>query len=627
MPQTSILVIKSGPQKGNSFLLEIDNTLGRGPDNSMQFTDPRVSRHHCHIWKNDSTYRIKDLDSKNGTYLNNLPITETILQNGDIIQIGETKLNFLFRKEKQVSNVSLDSSDAKQTIILSKLPANSIRNLDADLLSRLATEKMVKDLSVLYHLSFSIYTIRNIDRLLNRVLELIFKAVPVERGVILLVDKQSQELTPQSTKQRNKDSKEMIKISTTMTQQVYLENIAILTKDASIDKRFDAKTSIIAEKIRSAICVPIGTPEETFGAIYLDTKTTTYAFTEDTLRLITAIANQVAIAVENIQFHNELELTTTVLHKELREVYNMIGTSKQMKEVFNTISKVAPLDSTVLITGESGTGKELVARAIHYNSKRTDKPFICVNCTTLPEALIESELFGHEKGAFTGAHATKPGQFELCNGGTIFLDEIAEMPIASQSKLLRVLEENKIRRVGGTKDIPVDIRVIAASNRNIDDALKERHLREDLFYRLKVINIHMSPLRERKGDIPLIIQYYLEKFKGKATHPIKGFSTEAVKLMESFSWPGNVRELKNCIERAIVLSKREILGPKDLDLIPQDAVFDKNKVIPPLDEIEKKHIHKVLETCKGNKTKAAELLGIRRSTLYEKLKLYKINEE
>jgi len=370
--------------------------------------------------------------------------------------------------------------------------------------------------------------------------------------------------------------------------------------------------------------IPISTVEDTFGLIYLDTKTASSAFNEDTLRLITAVANQVAIAIENIRFHDKMANKAATMHKELKEVYNMVGISKEIREVFHTISKVAPIDSTVLITGESGTGKELVARAIHYNSKRSDKPFICVNCTTLPETLIESELFGHEKGAFTGAHAAKPGQFELGNGGTVFLDEIGEMPLASQSKLLRVLEENKIRRVGGTKDIPVNVRVIAATNREMEEALKKGLIREDLFYRLKVISITLPQLKQRKDDIPLLAQYYLDKFKAKATHFIKGFTPEALTLMGKFSWPGNVRELKNCIERAVVMGKRDVIGAKDLDLIPQDTAAGEGGPIPTLAEVEKNHIHKVLNICQGNKTRTAEILGIRRSTLYEKLKLYEL---
>lgn len=624
MQQPPILIVQNGPEKGHSFPIKDKTTIGRDPSNSIHLTDQRISRTHCQIWRDGSEYKIRDLNSKNGTYVNNLFIKEKVLYPGDLIQIGETILTFHYKGEKIIEGISVVPPEIKQTMVIHRLPSKTVRELEPQLLTRLAQEKTIQDLTVLYNVSFSIYTIREIDKLLERVLELIFKATPAERGVILLFDEVTGELKPCASRLKEGQTNEDIRISSTITNEAFKENTALLTKDALMDERFDTKRSILKETIRSAICVPIGTQEKTFGVIYLDTKTTTSAFNEDTLRLITSISNQVGIAIENIRFHEELKRGADILHKELKQVYNMVGISPQMKDVFSQISKVSQTDSTVLITGESGVGKELVARAIHYNSPRKGKPFICVNCTALPETLIESELFGHEKGAFTGAYTTKPGQFELADGGTIFLDEIGEMPLSSQIKLLRVLEENKIRHVGGTKDIPTNVRVIAASNKDLERAVKEGVFREDLYYRLKVIQINIPPLRERKEDIPILAQYYFEKFKPKATYPIKGISQEAMQLMQEYSWPGNVRQLKNCIERAIVLGRKEYIGPRDLDLIPQEISIPEKPQIPTLADVEKEHIIKTLRACGGNKTQAAELLGIRRSTLYEKIKLYKI---
>lgn len=624
MNQVPIVIVQNGPQKGHSYPIQDKTTIGRDPSNTIRLQDQRISRQHCQVWREGIHYKIRDLNSRNGTYVNNLPVTETILVPGDLIQLGETVLTFHYKAQKKIEDISLLPTDIKQTMILHKIPSKTVRELDQQMLTRLSQEKTINDLTALYHVGFSIYTIRDIDKLAERVLELVMKAIPAERGVVLLYDESTNSLLPHSLRLKEGEPKTQIRISTSIANEAFKENIALLTKDALSDKRFDAKTSIIQEAIRSAMCVPVGTKEKTFGVIYLDTKTATAAFNEDTLRLLTAISNQVAVAIENIHFHEELKHAANTLQKELKQVYNMVGTSPQMKEIFNQIAKVSATDSTVLIAGESGTGKELVARAIHYNSGRNNKPFICVDCTTIPETLIESELFGHEKGAFTGAYATKPGQFELADDGTIFLDEIGEMPIASQVKLLRVLEENKIRHVGGTKDIPTHVRVIAASNKDLEKAVKEGAFREDLYYRLKVIQINIEPLRERKEDIALIAQYYFEKFKSKAAHPIKGFSPEALQLMEEYSWPGNVRQLKNCIERAIVLGRKDYIGPKDLDLIPQEVTLPEKSRIPPLAEIEKAHIVKALQATGGNKTQAADLLGIQRSTLYEKLKLYNI---
>jgi Nif-specific regulatory protein len=508
-------------------------------------------------------------------------------------------------------------------MVIHSIPGRPIHDLQPEFITKLIQEKTVQDFTTLYHVSFSIYTIRNIDKLLSRVLELIFKTVPAERGVILLYNEKAETLEPRASYLKENIPKKDIKISSTIVNKSFKENIALLTKDAQSDKRFAIKTSILKEEIHSAMCIPIGTQKDSFGIIYLDTSTSN-AFTKDSLRLITAIAYQVAIAIENIQFHQELEASTNNLNKELRQVYNMVGKSRQMMDIFSQIDKVSQTDSNVLITGESGTGKELVARAIHYNSPRGTKPFFCINCTAIPETLIESELFGHEKGAFTGAYTTKPGQFELANKGTIFLDEIGEMPLSSQTKLLRVLEENKIRHVGGTKDITADVRVIAASNKDLEKAVQEGKFREDLFYRLKVININIAPLRERKEDISLLAQYYFEYFKTKTIYPIKGISQEAIKVMEKYSWPGNIRQLKNCIERAIVMIRKDYIEPQDLDLVPHEASATRPEEIPTLADMEKEYIMKALKATDGNKTKTAEILGIRRSTLYEKLKLYNI---
>ena len=328
MPQSPVLIIQSGPEKGHSYPLGDNNTIGRDPSNSIPLSDQRISRYHCQILREGEAYKIKDINSKNGTYVNNLLIKEMQLNPGDTILLGETILTFHYTPvEKPVSPISLVSPETKQTLIIHKLPSAQVRELEPQLLAKLIQEKTIQDLTALYHISFSIYTIREIDKLLSRVLELIFRAVPAERGAILLFDEENKVLQPRVTRLKKGEPKTEIKISSTITQEAFRENISLLTKDALADKRFDAKTSIIQEAIRSAICVPISTKDTTLGVIYLDTKTTTAAFNEDTLRLVTAIANQVAIAVENIKFHQEMRMAADTLHKELKQVYNMVGIS------------------------------------------------------------------------------------------------------------------------------------------------------------------------------------------------------------------------------------------------------------------------------------------------------------
>lgn len=309
----------------------------------------------------------------------------------------------------------------------------------------------------------------------------------------------------------------------------------------------------------------------------------------------------------------------------------IIGQSPAIKRVFKLIEKVAPTESTVLILGESGTGKELVARAIHQKSRRKDGPFIPVNCGAIPEELLESELFGYEKGAFTGATRSKPGRFELANGGTIFLDEIAEMSPKLQVKLLRVLQEKKIERLGSEKAIPVNIRIIAATNRNLEEEVAEGRFREDLYFRLNVIPISLPPLRERKEDLPLLAEHFLKKFCEREEVPLRRLSEEALQILLNYTWPGNVRELKNLMERLVILSEEEIIRKEDLpEHLYGSSSFRLNlpEAFPPegidlqetLKEIEKSLIIKALEVAGGVKSRAAKLLGLNRTTLIEKMK-------
>jgi DNA-binding NtrC family response regulator len=316
------------------------------------------------------------------------------------------------------------------------------------------------------------------------------------------------------------------------------------------------------------------------------------------------------------------------LKKDLGRCYcftNIIGESKEMEKVFSLVERVAESDSTVLILGESGTGKELIATTIHYQSRRRDKPLIKVNCAAMPEGLIESELFGHEKGAFTGAIKKKLGRFELASGGTIFLDEIGDLPLSTQSKLLRVIQEKTFERVGGNDTLNIDVRIIAATNRNLEEDVKKGRFREDLYYRLNVIPITIPPLRQRKDDIPYLIDFFLTKYRNRTSRNVR-FSDNAINALLEYDYPGNVRELENIIERCVTLSTSDIIEKDDLP----SSVFKKTTDTRQLSlsdvaaEAEKEYITKVLKITGGNKTRAAEMLGISRKTLWEKINAYGI---
>ena len=342
--------------------------------------------------------------------------------------------------------------------------------------------------------------------------------------------------------------------------------------------------------------------------------------------------DELRLAMERAMDHRQLREENRLLRESLGNHFdrqNIIGRSPAMVKLLETVAQVAPSEATVLITGESGTGKEMIAGAMHFNSPRKDGPFVKINCAAITETLLESELFGHEKGAFTGAHKRKEGRFRQAHGGSIFLDEISEMSLAMQVKLLRVLQEREITRVGGEEVIEVDVRLIAATNKDLLGEIQAGRFREDLFYRLNVVTLDMPPLRERREDVPLLAKHFLETFSEKNRKTIKGFTPQAMDQLIRYDWPGNVRELMNAVERAVVLASSEYLDEKDLPLVLKDEATEgeapAEQAIPgdlPLDEVEKVSILKTLELTGGNKSEAARRLGITRRTLHKKLKKY-----
>jgi Nif-specific regulatory protein len=371
----------------------------------------------------------------------------------------------------------------------------------------------------------------------------------------------------------------------------------------------------------SYISVPVRHGKEVIGTLSGDRVFDPERDLEEDVRIFTVISSMIGQALKIRQQAEEerraLQEENLRLQGELKRRFkpaNIIGNSSEMQEVFDLVQQVCKSDATVLIRGESGTGKELVAHAIHYNSHRADKPFIRVNCAALPESVIESELFGHEKGAFTGAVATRKGRFELANGGSIFLDEIGDLSPQVQVKLLRVLQEKEFERVGGSTLIRTNVRIIAATNRNLEEAIAQKQFREDLYYRLNVFPIHMPALRERKSDIMLLADYFVERYASMNGKPIQRISTPAIDLLMSYHWPGNVRELENCIERAVLLSSDGVIHGNHLPPSLQSAESTGTRFKGRLDDVvgslERELIIEALKTAKGNMSKAARALGI-----------------
>jgi len=485
-----------------------------------------------------------------------------------------------------------------------------------------------KQLQALLDIAQAINSISEKEPLLNQIMEIAVDAIHAERGFLVLQEDTGENLHVEIS--RNMDDKQVNEIrspSSSVVNRVFEESSPVLLHDARKDPRFEGSESIILQKITSIACVPLILKSEPIGVIYLDSTVDRQHFNDGTLNFLQAFANQAAIAIENARLIESLKDENKLLQTELQKTFGfpeIIGKSPRMQAVFEIMQKILNSDISVLLQGESGTGKELVARAIHYNGHRKDKPFVAQFCGNLSEHLLESELFGHKKGSFTGAVSDKRGLFEIADHGTFFLDEIADISPTIQAKLLRVLQEATFRRVGDTEDRHANLRFISATNKDLAGEVKEGNFREDLYYRLNVITITMPPLRERRSDIPLLVQHFLQKIAEKTNQKQKKISADAMKMLSQYNWPGNVRELANTIERAVVLARENTIDSSDL-LIKQD---DDQELQPKsLKDQEKEIVLKALEECEGNKTRTAEVLGVSLRWLHYKLSEWNINRK
>ena len=481
-------------------------------------------------------------------------------------------------------------------------------------------------LYALSSISETINTLYEIDELLARILAIALKTVNAERGFILM----SSEDDPSQLSVRvahNIDSKAipaMATFSRSVVDAAIAAGETLISYNPIDDSRFQTSMSIVDQKIVAAACLPLRIKTRRFGAIYIDSTETRGKFRPEIEPFLNAFAHQAAIAIENAQMYDRLRVENRRLRKAVADANDfsgIIGKSKALRQVQETVRSVLDTDATVLILGESGTGKELIARALHYNSQKAEKPFIALFCGSLPESLLESELFGHKQGAFTGALHDKKGLFEEAQGGTIFLDEIGDISPKIQALLLRVLQEREIRRIGESQIRKIDVRVVTATNKDLQEEVKAGRFREDLYYRLNVISIHMPPLRERGHDVILLAQHFLDRFAQKANRQFLGFSQEALDSILAYDWPGNVRELENTIERAVLLAKRDYLQPDDLRL---DHVDRANGTPMTLRDFERHFVEKILHQNDGNVTETAKVLDVSRRWLHYRLKEWQI---
>jgi len=501
--------------------------------------------------------------------------------------------------------------------------------------------RKIEELSLLFEISRTLDESIDIKEIISPVLRLMAEHMGMIRGTITLLNRKTREISIEaayglSDRQRERGKYRM---GEGVIGQVVQSGRPMIIPNISDEPAFLDRTGA-RKKLQkgdiSFICVPIKLGKETIGTLSADRLFAEDISLDEDIRLLAIIGSMIAQAVklrQSIQEERQRLLEENLrLQEKLKERFkpsNIIGNTNIMQEVFDLIAQVSKSDATVIIRGESGTGKELVAQALHYNSLRAEKPFIKVNCAALPETIIESELFGHEKGAFTSAISLRKGRFELANNGTIFLDEIGDLSPSTQVKLLRVLQEKEIERVGGNETIRINVRIITATNRNLEELMTKEEFREDLYYRLNVFPIHIPPLRDRKSDIILLADNFIEKYSKQNRKSIKRMSTPAINLLMSYHWPGNVRELENVIERAVLLSTDDVVHghhlPPSLQSAESTDTGLHSSLSKALDNLERELLLDALKSTKGNMAKAARQLGITERIMGLRIKRHAID--
>jgi serine/threonine-protein kinase PknK len=626
-------------------------SIGRHPDNQIILQNPRVSRQHCRVERAGEGYRVVDTGSQNGTFVNGRLVVERALRAGDCIEVAGVRI-FFERIPDDDPGTLADATEAARTIRLDEPKAA--------LPSREEFEELRRERSRLIRLqriNRAINSELDQKRLLDVIMDCAIELTNAERGFLLVKDGDSLRFEVARNITREEVANPEEAVSRSIAEKVMLTGEPLLSVNALEDERLHAARSIEVLGLRSVLCVPVRVRDRVIGALYVDNRLHDAVFDPEDLRTLEGFRDQAAIALENARLYRELkeqtervaglneELQTTVLvqkgeieetTRRLREKQhvleqkfnyrNIVGTSRSMQAVFRLLDKVIESDVPVLVQGESGTGKELVARAIHFNSPRRESRFVSENCAALPETLLESELFGYARGAFTGATRDKKGLFELAHKGTLFLDEVGDMSPEMQKKLMRVLQEREVRPVGGKEAIPIDVRIVSASNRDLKELVARALFREDLYFRLQVVTVELPPLRDRKEDIPLLVQHFLRQHASALRRPAPRLRSEVLERLVDYDWPGNVRELENEVLRMITLGGDEIgldvLSPSVRERLLQRAIDEREGVrdlTALVEKVERDEIERALRLAAGNKTRAASLLRISRFTLQRKL--------
>jgi transcriptional regulator with GAF, ATPase, and Fis domain len=572
-------------------LHKVLTTLGRAPGNDVVLDDPALHPTHANLMRQGTSWTLSVLAKDGDAYVNGRRVRTAVLAEGDKVLLGAWQLVF---SEKEPERAEPEKAAAASLDLL-----ESLVTLSAEMMKDTAPE-----------------------RLFAAMLQKLVELTRAEKGfVIVLQDGERHLAAAHNTGDQKLD---ITRVSDSIVQQVCDSLQPIIVSDAATDSRFAKAKSVVDLRLSSVMCVPLIYRRDLLGVIYLGNDAVTGLFTERDLALLKVYAAQASLVVYHALQLNQLRLDNRNLRSQLQAASQgeMIGTCAPMKQVFRVLRRVAPTDLSVLILGETGTGKELVARELHRISQRRDKAFVAINCGAIPENLLESELFGHRKGAFTGAVTDKLGKVEAAHHGTLFLDEIGEMPMNLQVKLLRVLQERVIERVGDLEGRPVDIRVVAATHQDLQEMIREGRFREDLYYRLNEISVQLPALREREEDIAILAQYFLNLYREQYGAKPRGFTNQALLSLKAYYWPGNVRELENRIKKAVIMSDRALLNPDDLGLEE-----GQKRLVKPLAEAEEEfkveYIRKALDLNNWNKAQTARDLGIDARTVFRYIERFK----
>ena len=664
------LVIRDGTKWSDVFRLIPGRTItiGRAPTNQIVLREDQASRQHAEIFLHDGSWTIRDLNSRNGTAIGENRVSgDQALTPGDVIWIAKTKMAFVNDLSKAYTGETDVGGPQNATVqgleLVDEQPTVTMRVTEPTTIThrRQRTKfleaheeqddesssipKVGRAATKLCRLAFELANQKSLKDIAQLALDGLFEGTSVDAGAVLMVpNKMSRPFVVESLEiafWRSDIYPTYQHVSQFLAETVLRNGEAVLARDIADDSKLSIRDSRGEILATSVICAPIRVRGRTIGLLHIYSTVTNQMLDPDDLEFTLAVAENMALAMKTRHREQKLVEDLSLTRQEIDQLRQQLGVeseivggSSAMLEVHQQIARAAPSGATVLVVGESGVGKELVARAVHYSSPRKGGPFVCLNCAALSESLLESELFGHERGAFTGATERKVGKFEAADGGTLMLDEIGEMSPSIQAKFLRVLEGHPFERVGGSKAISVNVRVIAATNRDLEKLIKEGGFRKDLFFRLNVVKIDVPALRRRPDDIVDLAEHFLQKFNLATGRKITGFTQDALDKMATYRWPGNVRELKNVIERAVVLARGTVIAAEELILSSITTASESQLDFTPgqsfrpatLSDMERRHILATLTALNWNKSRSAQALGIERSTLDRKIKRYELGK-